>query len=54
MLDKDALDQEMEKQISEMEATGYVFPKRFSRQDYLFVIVTALICLIGTVAGLFV
>ena len=48
------LDQEIEKRISEMEKTDYVFPKRFSFKDYVITGVVVLVCLAAVIAGGFI
>ncbi len=48
---KDALEQEILKKIEEMEAPGYIFPPRFSKGDYITVIVCILICAVTLFLG---
>ena len=48
---EDALEQEILKKIEEMEAPGYVFPPRFSKGDYITVIVCILICAVTLFLG---
>lgn len=48
---EDALEQEILKKIEEMEAPGYVFPPRFSKGDYVTVIVCILICAVTLFLG---
>lgn len=45
------LDEEVEKRISEMEAPGYEFPKRFSKKDYIVTAAVILLCLAAVIAG---
>jgi hypothetical protein len=48
---EDALEQEILKKIEEMEAPDYVFPPRFSKGDYITVIVCILICAVTLFLG---
>ena len=48
---EDALEQEILKKIEEMEAPGYVFPPRFSKGDYITVIICILICAVTLFLG---
>ena len=48
---EDALEQEILKKIEKMEAPGYVFPPRFSKGDYITVIVCILICAVTLFLG---
>lgn len=48
------LNTEIERRIEEMEQTGYEFPRRFSKVDYIVTITVAFICLALIVAGAFI
>lgn len=49
----DALEQAILDKIAEMEDPGYVFPKRFSRGDYVLAIVCIVVCAVLLIAGRF-
>ncbi|MBQ1644527.1 MAG: hypothetical protein II103_08365 [Treponema sp.] len=44
-------EKELEGRLALMEEDGYVFPKRFSRRDYIAVAFVAIVCVFGLVAG---
>lgn len=44
-------EKELEGRLALMEEDSYVFPKRFSRRDYIAVAFVAIVCLFGLVAG---
>ena len=48
---EDALEQEILKKIKEMEDPDYVFPPRFSKGDYITVVVCILICAVTLFLG---
>lgn len=52
--DVDTIDAEIERRISAMESKDYVFPKRFSKKNYIFTVVIGFICLLGIIAGGFI
>ena len=51
---EDCFMDEVEKKILEMEKETYVFPKRFSKKDYIATVVVILVCLIGVIGGAFI
>ncbi len=52
--DLNELDIEIEKRISQMESDSYEFPRRFSKKDYIFTAVVAIICLAIVIGGAFI
>lgn len=44
---------EIEQRISQMESDDYQFPQRFSKKDYIVVILVIIICLASIIAGAF-
>ena len=48
------LHKEIENRISQMESESYEFPRRFSRGDYIFTAVVAVICLAAIIGGAFI
>lgn len=48
------LNAEIERRIDEMEQTGYEFPRRFSKADYIGTFTVAFICLALIIAGAFI
>ena len=48
---EDVLEQEILKKLEEMEAPGYVFPPRFTKGDYITVIVCVLFCAVTLILG---
>lgn len=45
------LDREIEKRINIMESSDYLFPRRFSKTNYIFTASVIFICLIMLVIG---
>ena len=52
--DLNQLDIEIEKRISQMESDTYEFPRRFSKKDYIFTAVIAIVCLAIVIGGAFI
>lgn len=48
------LQKEIENRISQMEDKDYEFPRRFSRKDYIFTAVVAVICLAAIIGGAYI
>lgn len=47
------VDVEIKARIDAMEDDGYVFPKRFTKRDYIITFVVVLACLALVIAGAF-
>lgn len=48
------LNNEIEKRLSIMEKSDYVFAKRFNRKDYIFTLIIIVICFVFLIAGAFI
>ena len=48
-----ALYDEIEQRIVQMESNDYLFPKRFSKKDYMFVVLVVVVCLVLIILGAF-
>ena len=44
---------EIEKRLSIMEKSDYVFAKRFTGKDYIFTLVIVIVCFVFIIAGAF-
>ncbi len=54
MSEEKTLDEQILEKIEEMEDPSYVFPKRFSRGDYIVVGISVVICIAALIAGSFI
>ena len=48
-----ALYDEIEQRIVQMESNDYLFPKRFSKKDYMVVVLVVVVCLVLILLGAF-
>lgn len=48
-----ALYNEIEQRIAQMESDDYQFPKRFSKKDYMVVVLVVIVCLVLIISGSF-
>ena len=48
-----ALYDEIEQRIVQMESNDYLFPKRFSKKDYMVVVLVVVVCLVLIILGAF-
>lgn len=48
------IDEETEKRISAMEKSDYVFPQRFSKNDYIITVAVIIVCLAAVIAGAYI
>lgn len=48
------IDKETEKRISAMEKSDYVFPERFSKNDYIITVAVIIVCLAVVIAGAYI
>ena len=48
---EDILEQKILEKIEEIERPDYVFPPRFSKTDYLSVLISILVCSVFLIAG---
>lgn len=48
-----ALYDEIEHRIVQMESNDYLFPKRFSKKDYMVVVLVVVVCLVLIILGAF-
>ena len=48
------IDEETEKRISAMEKSDYVFPERFSKNDYIITVAVIIVCLAAVIAGAYI
>ena len=46
-----ALYDEIEQRIVQMESNDYLFPKRFSKKDYMVVVLVVVVCLVLIILG---
>ena len=44
---------EIEQRIVQMESNDYLFPKRFSKKDYMVVVLVVVVCLVLIILGAF-
>ncbi|MGN0587442.1 MAG: hypothetical protein ACI4JF_09160 [Oscillospiraceae bacterium] len=51
---EEKLNAEIEKRISEMEQSDYVFPKRFGKRDYIILAAVAAVCLVMIIVGAYI
>lgn len=51
MQEQNEFEQQLEARIAAMEQTGYQFPARFRRKDYLWVALVAAACLLLLIIG---
>ena len=51
---EDELNEDLIKRIEIIESSNYEFPPKFNKMDYIVVIITIFICLVGIVAGAFI
>ena len=47
------LDQEIEKRINIMESPDYLFPKRFSKANYIFTLAVIFLCIMILIIGVY-
>ncbi len=51
MQEQDEFERQLEERIAEMEKSGYQFPARMGKKDYVSVAVVAALCLVLIVIG---
>lgn len=51
---ENASEKEIERRISLLESQTYEFPKRFSKEDYIFTALFVAVCLAFVIAGAFI
>ncbi|MBE6071893.1 MAG: hypothetical protein E7208_08025 [Clostridium butyricum] len=47
------LDKEIEKRINVMESSDYLFPRRFSKTNYIFTLAVIFLCIIILIIGVY-
>ena len=53
MNDMEQFEKAVEDAIEEMESPDYVFPKRYTKTDYIITLIVEVVCLAATLLGIY-